>query len=71
MAYVLNVNLTDAYIQSLITRNGYTDVSHQSPYDEAGLLYVIQDLNGNINGFGDMPTTRDWLVQQYLIIQNS
>lgn len=71
MAYVLNADLTDAYIESLITRNGYTNVTSQPPYNEFGLMYIIMDLNGNIQGFGDMPSARDWLVQQYVLIQNS
>ena len=71
MAYVTNANLTDTYIQSLITRNGFTSVINQEPFNEFGWLYAIQDLNGNVQGFGDMPSARDWLIQQYVIIQNS
>lgn len=71
MAYVLNVDLTDAYIQSLITRNGFTSVIDQAPYNMFGWLYAIQDLNGNVQGFQDMPSARDWLVTQYVLIQNS
>lgn len=71
MTYVLNTNLTNDYIQSLITRNGFTDVTSQSPYNEFGWLYGIMDLNGNVQAFQDMSAARDWLVQQYVLIQNS
>lgn len=70
MTYVLNADLTDAYIQSLIARNGFTSVIDQVPFNEFGWLYAIRDLNGNVQGFGDMPSARDWLVQQYVLMQN-
>jgi hypothetical protein len=71
MAYVLNTDLTDSYIQSLITRNGFSNIVSQSPYNEFGWMYAIEDLNGNVAGFTDLPSARDWLIQQYVIIQNS
>lgn len=68
MAYVLVTNLTDAYIQTLITRNGFTDVTSQHP----GLgMYVIQDLDGNLSVYRDMASIRDEMIRQYLIQQNS
>lgn len=67
MTYVLNADLTDEYIQSLITRNGFSDVTAEV---QNGYLYVIQDLNGNQLNIGSMQDARDWLVMQYLIIQN-
>lgn len=69
MAYVLNANLTDTYIQSLITRNEFTDVT--ADHEDWNAMYVIQDLNGQLNEFFDMSLLRDWLIQQYVIIQNS
>lgn len=69
MAYVLNADLTDTYIQSLMTRNGFTNTASEHP--EWGFLYVFKDLNGLETGFSDMPSARDWLIEQYVIIQNS
>lgn len=69
MAYVTNNNLTDAYIQTLITRCGFTDVTAQ--HLDWGEPYVIRDLNGQLNGMAAISVARDWLITQYLIIQNS
>ena len=70
MAYVTNDQLTDAYITTLITRCGFIDLTAQ--YAAAwGVLRVVQDLNGNIKSFSWLPDARDWLIDQYVIIQNS
>lgn len=69
MTYVSNDNLTDAYIQSLITRCRFTDVTAEN--QDWGELYVIQDLNGQLTGIPAMSVARDWLISQYLIQQNS
>lgn len=66
--YVINDDLTDPYIQALITRNGFTDVT---PPDQDYPLYQIQDLDGNVQNCYDMPSARTYLIQKYLIIQNS
>lgn len=70
MAYVPDNQLTDAYITTLITRCGFIDMTAQ--YAAAwGVLRVVQDLNGNLKGFSWLPDARDYLIQQYVIIQNS
>lgn len=65
--YVLIADLTDEYIQELITRNGYTDVTQPDSY----YPYSIQDTDSNIDNFGSIQQARDWLITRYLIVQNS
>jgi hypothetical protein len=63
--YVLNENLTDEYIQELITRCGFTDIT---PPDEQP--YWIQDLDGGISITTNLPGVRNYLITQWLIQQN-
>lgn len=67
--YVPTANLTDAYIQSLVQRVGWQDVTAQ--HLDWGCVYIIQDLDGNFNGFGDMTSARTALVNAYLLMTNS
>lgn len=67
MSYVLIENLTDTYIESLISRNGFTNVT----VDGGNFLYSIQDLDGNVTNFQDMDSARRWLINNYVLIQNS
>lgn len=69
MAWVLVVDLTDAYIQSLISRNGFTDVTSQHP--EFGAPYVVEDLDGGITIYGDADGARKGMLQAYRLIQDS
>lgn len=67
--YVPTANLTNAYIQSLIARVGWTDVTAQHP--DWGFMYIIQDLDGGLNGFGDMTSARTALINAYTLMTNS
>lgn len=67
--YVVNADLTDSYVQYLISRNGFSDVTQANLIQE--VPYVIQDLNGNNWNFNNMAEARDWLIIQYMIQQNS
>ena len=68
MAYIPNNALTLEYVQSLITRCGFTDVSSEHP-DEG--LISIRDLNDATSTFYDLASARDSLVLAYVIQQNS
>lgn len=73
MAYVPNNQLTNSYIQSLITRANFQDVTSQY-YDPQwiGIYYVVRDLNGNDSFFDtNRAGVRDFCIQQYVIQQNS
>lgn len=73
MAYVPNADLTDAYIQTLITRANFVDATGEY-YDPewVGIYYVIRDLNGNDSFFNDnRSSVRDFCINQYVIQQNS
>lgn len=73
MAYVPNNQLTNTYLQSLITRANFTDVTAQY-YDASlvGVFFVIRDLNGVDTDFGaNHASVRDFCIQQYVIQQNS
>lgn len=72
-AYVPNNQLTDEYVQTLITRAAFTDVTAEYyPPELVGIYYVIRDLNGQDNDFGpNMSGVRDFCIQQYVIQQNS
>lgn len=69
MAWILTENLTDAYVQSLITRNGFTNVTDQHP--EFGSPYVVEDLDGDILIYGDMNSARVGMLNSYRLIQDS
>lgn len=65
--YILNANLDDAYIQELITRCGFTDVTQPGSY----WSYAIMDQDGITSNMGSINGARDWLIQKWLIQQNS
>lgn len=67
MAYVTNANLTMAYIQTLVARNGFTDVTSNFP----GHFLCVQDLDGNVSFYNDIASARDDLIMKYVIQQNS
>jgi hypothetical protein len=55
------------YIQSLITRCGYTDVTENF----SGRFLCVQDLDGNVIFYNDYASARDDLIMKYVIQQNS
>ena len=67
MSYVISANLTMEYIQTLITRVGFTDVTESFPEH----FLCVQDLDGNVNFYHDLSAARDQLINAYLIQQNS
>lgn len=69
--YVADKDLTNTYIQSLISRNGFIDVTLQYQSQNIdGWVYAIQDLEGSVSFYYDMASTRDDMIRKYLIIQN-
>lgn len=70
MAYVLNVDLTPEYIQTLIDRNGYVLLSTPDPTDPY-TQYNLQDLDGAVTNCWGMISARNFLVDRYVIMQNS
>lgn len=73
MAYVPDSSLTDEYLQTLIARAGFTDVTAEIyGSDLVGIYYAIRDLNGRVTYYdGNRPLVRDQMITQYLIQQNS
>ena len=67
MAYVTNDNLDKTYIDSLIIKANFTNVTSQFP----GHLLAVQDLNNNVIFYNDFPSARDELILQFVIQQNS
>jgi hypothetical protein len=67
--YVPTANLTDAYIQSLITRVGWQDVTAQHPDWVSPGQYVLQDLSGNLTIYV-METARIALINAYVLMTN-
>lgn len=67
MSYVKNDDLTLEYVQGLITRCGFTDVSDQ--YEEGLISY--KDLNESVTTCYSLASARDSLVLAYVIQQNS
>lgn len=66
--YVPTPNLTDAYIQSLIARVGWTDVTAQNL--SWGYMYVFQDIDGGMNASNDMNSARNLLINAYVLMTN-
>lgn len=72
MTWVLNNDLTDDYIQSLRARCGFTDVTATwNETNGSDWTYVIIDLDGTNHCFSDLSSARGFLIQQYVLIQNS
>jgi hypothetical protein len=71
VAYILDADLTNEYIQSLITRANFTDATGEYYPDLIGQMYIIRSLNGVETTYYDRGQIRDEMIRQYLIQQNS
>lgn len=66
-SYVKDSDITLSYIQSLIARCGFVDVTDQNP----GYACAYTDLNGNLYRSTDLANLRDQLILFYVVQQNS
>ena len=64
--YVYAAWITDDYLQQLILRNNFTDVT--TPEQQSWGEYHIQDADGNVTTCSDKVSTRNWLINQYILI---
>lgn len=69
MSYVLDADLTEEYVFSLVDRCGFVNVTSDPQWEGRG-LYMIQDLDGGIGSYWDLSSLRTSMIQHYLIQQN-